>query len=91
MMTVLPTPAPPKVPILPPRMNGDDQVDDLDARHQHFGLGGLLLDARRLTVNRASAARLPGAGMLSTGWPSTLKMRPSVSGPTGTAMALPVS
>ncbi|MDC4227526.1 MAG: hypothetical protein MPW15_25695 [Candidatus Manganitrophus sp.] len=50
MMTVLPTPAPPNRPTLPPLANGQDQVDHLDAGFQKLeatedllveeGLGG---------------------------------------------------
>ena len=38
MMTVLPTPAPPNRPILPPRRIGLEQIDDLDAGLEHFEL-----------------------------------------------------
>ncbi len=38
-MTVLPSPAPPNRPALPPRTNGVKQVDHLDAGLEDFGLG----------------------------------------------------
>ena len=85
MMTVLPTPAPPKMPVLPPLVKGRDQVDHLDA-----GLKDL--DFGRPALRNGGAGRWIGIACalvstrpaLSTGGPSTLKMRPSVAGPTGT-------
>ena len=83
MMTVLPTPAPPKMPILPPLRERADQVDDLDAGLEDLGLGRLLVERRRRRGgSAASSARRPGPCRRS-GWPRTLKTRPSVASPTG--------
>jgi len=51
MMTVLPTPAPPKRPTLPPLLYGSEKIDDLDAGFEDFGLGVLIFEARRRPVN----------------------------------------
>ena len=51
----------------------------------------LLVEARGGAVDRRSAARRPTGPLSSIGSPSTLKMRPSVSGPTGTVIGAPVS
>ena len=92
MMTVLPTPAPPKRPILPPLQVRLEQVDDLDARLEHLELGRLLFERRRLAVDRPALLRLStGRSGKSTGSPSTLSTRPSVCGPTGTVIGPPVS
>ena len=48
MSTVLPTPAPPNRPILPPLTYGVEQVDDLDAGPEDLGLGLELVERRRL-------------------------------------------
>jgi hypothetical protein len=54
MFTVLPTPAPPNRPTLPPLANGHDQVDHLDARlEQLFGRGELFV-GRGLAVDRGA-------------------------------------
>ena len=58
MMTVLPTPAPPKRPVLPPLVNGRDQVDDLDAGLEDLDLGRLLVERRA-----------PAGGSGSASWP----------------------
>ena len=39
MTTVLPTPAPPKRPVLPPFTYGREEVDDLDPGLEDLGLG----------------------------------------------------
>ena len=52
MMTVLPTPAPPNRPILPPRKIRLNQVDDLDARLEHLQFGRLLFERWRRTMDR---------------------------------------
>jgi hypothetical protein len=62
MSTVLPTPAPPNRPILPPFVGGE-QVDDLDARGENLLLGVLLGELGRVAVDgekllRADRARL---------------------------------
>ena len=58
MMTVLPTPAPPNRPILPPLAYGRDQVDDLDAGLEDLGRGLLLLIGRRRTMDRPALLAL---------------------------------
>ena len=63
-MTVLPSPAPPNRPALPPRANGREQVDDLDAGLEQLGLGRELVERgggsrwigqRSVRVDRAAA------------------------------------
>ena len=51
--TVLPTPAPPNRPALPPRSSGIEHVDDLDARLEDLGLGGTPAKRRRGAMNGA--------------------------------------
>ena len=52
MTTVLPTPAPPNAPTLPPLVNGTDQIDDLDAGLKNRRARVLIGQLRRLAVNR---------------------------------------
>ena len=52
MSTVLPTPAPPNRPILPPLRVGREQVDDLDAGDQDRGFGRLVDEGRGFGVDR---------------------------------------
>ncbi len=52
MSTVLPTPAPPNRPILPPLRVGREQVDDLDAGDQDRGFGRLVDEGGSLGVDR---------------------------------------
>ena len=55
-------------------------------------VGREVLDARRLLVDRRGARRPSGSGSpRSIGSPSRLKMRPSVTSPTGTVIGPPVS
>ncbi len=90
-MTVLPTPAPPKIPILPPLVNGRNEVDDLDARLQHLGLCALLGERRRQSWMGARRTSGPSSRAPSSmGRPSTSKMRPSVFSPMGTVTGAPV-
>ena len=56
MSTVLPTPAPPNRPILPPDHVRGEQVDDLDAGLQHLGLALELVERRRLAVDAPQLA-----------------------------------
>ena len=90
MMTVLPTPAPPKTPTLPPRLNGairsmtlmpvSKTCDSVSIWSKAGGwrwIGSICLDL---------TAPLP-----SIGWPSTSNTRPSVASPTGTVIGPPVS
>ena len=55
------------------------------------GVRLLLLEGRRRAVDRPAGRRPSAGGRLSIGSPSTLNMRPSVFGPTGTEIAAPVS
>jgi hypothetical protein len=52
MMTVLPTPAPPKRPDLAALGVGREQVDDLDARLEHLGRRREVGDRRGVAVDR---------------------------------------
>ena len=52
MSTVLPTPAPPNRPILPPFAYGREQVDDLDAGLEHLRRRRQVLDVRGLAMDR---------------------------------------
>ena len=61
MMTVLPTPAPPKMPDLAALRERGDEVDDLDPGLEHLDLGGLVLEGGRVAVDRV------GCGSTSTG------------------------
>ena len=88
MITVLPTPAPPR-PALPPRQR-TEQVDDLDAGLEHFGLRGQLLHLGRKTVDRAAFAGLHRTAVVDRP-PTRLNTRPRVSSPTGTCTGEPVS
>ncbi len=90
MMTVLPTPAPPKMPILPPRLNGQIRsitlipVSNTSTSVTCWSNGGGSRWIGRLTA----AVTAP---LLSIGWPRTSKTRPRVTSPTGTVIAAPVS
>ena len=54
MTTVLPTPAPPNRPILPPFKKWLNQVDDLHSGLEHFRGGRLLVECGSEAVNRHS-------------------------------------
>ena len=58
MMTVLPTPAPPKIPILPPFLNGQMRSMTLRPGLEHLDLGGLVLERGRGAVDRQHLVRL---------------------------------
>ena len=62
----------------------DAGLEDLDRRRQVVERGRLAVDLPALAVGAA-------ASPLSTGSPSTLKIRPSVASPTGTVIGAPVS
>src|SRR3954447_2972917 len=90
MMTVLPTPAPPKTPTLPPLANGA-------IRSMTFRPVSKTSVAVVWSSN-AGAARWIGyvcsaftGPLLSIGRPRTSNTRPSVAGPTGTLIGAPVS
>mmetsp|Transcript_149679 Transcript_149679/g.363554 ORF Transcript_149679/g.363554 Transcript_149679/m.363554 type:complete len:329 (-) Transcript_149679:10-996(-) len=88
--TVLPTPAPPNRPILPPLAYGASRSTTLipvmrisSALPMSASVGGSTWMGARLSVGIG-----PRPSMAS---PTTSMMRPSVSGPTGTEMGAPVS
>ncbi len=91
MTTVLPTPAPPKRPILPPFTYGVSRSSTL------IPVSSTSVFASRLTnfgASRWIGQRSADAGMSprwSTGSPSTFMIRPRLGRPTGTVMAWPVS
>ena len=70
---------------------GREQVDDLDAGLEHLGRRRQVLDRRRRAVDRPALASTSTSAPWSIGSPSRLKMRPSVSSPTGTVIGPPVS
>ena len=90
MMTVLPTPAPPKTPTLPPRLNG--------AMRSMTLMPVSKICASVSIWSNAGGSRWIGsmvsdftAPLPSMGWPSTSNTRPSVASPTGTVIGAPVS
>src|SRR3712207_6199900 len=88
--TVLPTPAPPKRPILPPLAYGASRsttlmpVTRISASVDCSTKGG----AGWWMARVSSCGTGPAS---STGWPTTFMMRPSVPSPTGTEIGPPVS
>ena len=90
MMTVLPTPAPPKIPILPPLRKG--QTRSMTLRPVSNSSTSVVWSSKEggarwigRTVVR-STSPLPSIGL-----PSTSNTRPSVASPTGTVIGAPVS
>ena len=90
MMTVLPTPAPPKMPTLPPFLKG--QMRSMTLRPVSKTTSAVVC------WSNAGAARWMGSMVVastgplpSMGSPSTSKTRPSVTSPTGTVIGAPVS
>ncbi len=90
MMTVLPTPAPPKMPTLPPFLKG--QMRSMTLRPVSKTSTSVVCSSK------AGAARWIGrtlvrstAPLPSIGSPRTLKTRPRVGAPTGTLIGAPVS
>ena len=90
-MTVLPSPAPPKRPILPPRTNGVSRSTTLMPVSKSSVLGERLVERRAGRGGSASAPSRATGPRPSIGSPSRLKTRPSVSLPTGTLTGPPVS
>ena len=89
--TVLPTPAPPKRPTLPPLTYGASRSITLIPVSSSSVVGE---SSWKLGGSRWIGQRSPSAGSLSPRSivsPSTLKMRPSVCSPTGTEIGSPVS
>ena len=85
MMTVLPTPAPPKIPILPPFLNG--QMRSMTLRP----VSNISISV--VWSSNAGGARWIGSilsaltsPLPSMAWPSTSNTRPSVTSPTGTVI-----
>src|SRR5690348_13662411 len=90
MMTVLPTPAPPKSPILPPRAYGARRSTTLmPVMRISASVDWSMNSGAGLWIGEVCLA-LTGPRS-STGSPTTLTMRPKVSGPTGTRIGAPVS
>ena len=90
MMTVLPTPAPPKMPILPPFLNG--QIRSMTLRPVSKTSTSVVC------WSKAGAERWIGSVLLrstaplpSIALPRTSKTRPRVTSPTGTEIGPPVS
>ena len=69
---------------------GGEEVDDLDAGLEDLDLGRLLGELGRVAVDGRERVALTGPAS-STGLPTTLRMRPRHSGPTGIMMGPPVS
>ena len=67
------------------------EIDYLDAGFENLDFGRLIGKSRRDRDESASDAALDAAAPSSTGSPMTFIRRPSVSGPTGTRIGLPVS
>ena len=83
MTTVLPTPAPPNRPILPPFTNGAIRSTTLMPVSKISVFGSRLTKSGRLRwIGQRSVSFGIGAP-LSTGSPSTLRMRPSAGGANG--------
>src|SRR5205807_1588672 len=91
MMTVLPTPAPPNSPILPPFTNGATRSITLIPVSNTSVLGSRStnLGASRWIGQRSAADGIGSPS--STGSPSTFRMRPSEGSPTGTVIASSLS
>ena len=89
MFTVLPTPAPPNRPILPPLANGQIRSITLMpvSSSSTDGDSSSNLGAGWWIERRSSDLIGPAS---SIGRPSTSMMRPSVPGPTGTEIGAPV-
>ena len=90
MSTVLPTPAPPKRPTLPPRTSGAMRSTTLMPVSNTCTCVSCSSKLGALRWIEAVCSR-ETSPRLSSASPSTLKSRPSVSGPTGTVIGAPVS
>ena len=90
MMTVLPTPAPPKMPTLPPFLNGQIRsmilrpVSKTSTSVDCSSNGGASRWMGRVVVTSTGP-------LLSIGRPRTSNTRPRVASPTGTEIGAPVS
>src|SRR6266702_2010525 len=89
MITVLPTPAPPNMPILPPATYGSSRSITLMPvwNISVFGSSWSKAGAWRWIGQRSSPPSKPGS---SSALPSTLKTCPRVFSPTGTVIGTPV-
>ena len=87
MLTVLPTPAPPNRPTLPPLANGHIRSMTLMPVSSSSLADGLVFVARRRAVDFPMRRRRSTGPASSIGRPSTSMMRPSVPMPTGTEIA----
>jgi hypothetical protein len=88
--TVLPTPAPPNKPILPPRRYGANKSTTLIpvSKIEGFVSNSVNIGAARCIGDVSSVETSPCS---STGSPITLNIRPNVVVPTGTLMGAPKS
>ena len=91
MMTVLPTPAPPKMPILPPFLNG--QIRSMTLRPVSKTSTSVVCwsNGGRGAVDRQRLAAVDRRPCRRSALPRTSKTRPSVTSPTGTEIGPPVS
>ena len=83
MTTVLPTPAPPKAPTLPPLVKRTNEVDNFDSGLEDVRLS-ILLDERRCRAMDRILLRKFDRSSLVGGLSTTLKIRPRTASPTGT-------
>ena len=91
MVTVLPTPAPPKMPVLPPLVMGATRSMTFMPVSKTSIVGDC---SSKVGASAWIGRRSTSAGTtspISIGRPSTLKIRPRVASPTGTAMGWPVA
>jgi hypothetical protein len=90
MMTVLPTPAPPKMPILPPFLNG--QIRSMTLRPVSKTSTSVVCWSNAGAERWIGSVFARETGSLpSIALPRTSKTRPSVTSPTGTEIGPPVS
>ena len=68
-----------------------DEVDDLEAGLEDLDLGGLVLEGRRVAVDREVDLGASTGPFRSIGLPRTSNTRPRVASPTGTVIGPPVS
>ena len=89
MLTVLPTPAPPNSPTLPPFANGQHRSITLIpvSSNSDAGLKSVNFGASRWMLHLSSVLISPNSSM---GSPSTFMMRPNVASPTGTEIGASV-
>ena len=91
LMTVLPVPAPPNSPTLPPRARGAIRSTTL---MPVSSICALVSCSAYAGGSRWMGQRVMSAGIASpgsSGSPTTLKIRPRVCGPTGTVIGPPES